>query len=75
MRAPPDWLTVTKGILSSRANRHALAIFSPTTDPIEPPMKEKSIAAIAISIPSSRPTAVTTASLFPADSAVAIRFI
>ena len=41
----------------------ALAIFSPTTDPIEPPIKLKSIAAITISLPKDKPTAVLTASL------------
>ena len=40
----------------------ALAIFSPTTEPIDPPIKAKSIAAITKSLPKDLPTAVLTAS-------------
>ena len=45
MRAPPDALTTMSGTRRSRATLAARAIFSPTTDPMEPPMKEKSMTA------------------------------
>ena len=44
MRAPPDAVTNTTGRLSAVANSKARVIFSPTTLPIEAPMKRKSIA-------------------------------
>ena len=43
MRAPPDAVTDTSGTRRSTAASHARANFSPTTLPIEPPMKPKSI--------------------------------
>ena len=41
IRAPPDVQTSTSGIFLSCERRASRAIFSPTTEPIEPPMKAK----------------------------------
>ena len=45
MRAPPDAETETSGTPASARRSQARANFSPTTLPIEPPMKEKSMTA------------------------------
>ncbi len=45
MRAPPEAVTATSGARRSAARSHARANFSPTTLPIEPPMKAKSMTA------------------------------
>ncbi len=39
MRAPPEAETTTKGTWRRSASSIARVIFSPTTEPIEPPMK------------------------------------
>ncbi len=54
IRAPPEADTMISGIFLSIERRARRAIFSPTTDPIEPPMKLKSITARSTGIPSSR---------------------
>ena len=54
IRAPPDAETMIKGRRFSVERRVSRAIFSPTTDPIEPPMKLKSMTARSIGMPSSR---------------------
>ena len=41
MRAPPDACVRTTGSRSSVARSKSRAIFSPTTDPIDPPMNAK----------------------------------
>ena len=38
MRAPPEQETMISGSRFSRLRSAAMVIFSPTTDPIEPPM-------------------------------------
>jgi len=43
IRAPPEVQTSTRGIRLSAERRARRAIFSPTTDPIEPPMNAKFI--------------------------------
>ena len=48
-------------------------IFSPTTTPIEPPMKLYSIDATTASMPLIRPTPTITASFWPVDFCVAAR--
>ena len=55
IRAPPDADTMTSGTRRSAERRVSRAIFSPTTDPIEPPMKLKSITATSSGMPSRRP--------------------
>ena len=69
MRAPPDAETETSGDRAATALSQARANFSPVTDPIEPPMKEKSmtansqrsasIVAEPITIASPRPVATS----------------
>ena len=44
--APPDFDIIKSGVLCSSEKSIALDILSPTTDPIDPPINEKSIAAI-----------------------------
>jgi hypothetical protein len=51
-----------KGIRSARARSAARVIFSPTTEPMLPPMKPKSMAEMMTLIPSSVPMPLTTAS-------------
>jgi hypothetical protein len=46
MRAPPLLLMITSGHLRFMAWSAAMAIFSPTTLPMLPPMKRKSMQAI-----------------------------
>ena len=53
------------GTRRSSARSTARVIFSPTTTPIDPPMKWYSIEATIVSIPSMRPVATTTASVRP----------
>ncbi len=66
MRAPPEADTMISGIRSSSARRPTRTIFSPTTEPIEPPMNLKSITARAMGSPSRVPVPVRTASSRPA---------
>ena len=49
----------------------ARVIFSPTTTPMLPPMKEYSIAATDVSMPPIRPVAVMTASFMPVAAMLA----
>ena len=48
MRAPPEHETIIKADLAAIAYSIARVIFSPTTEPMEPPMKLPSIAEITI---------------------------
>ena len=54
MRAPPDAETRISGDFLSIACRVSRAIFSPTTDPIDPPMKLKSMTPRLMGVPWSR---------------------
>ena len=65
MRAPPEHDTMITGSFLSVARSIACVIFSPTTEPIDPPMKLYSIAQITTLIPSSFPSAHKTASPRP----------
>ena len=62
MRAPPEHETTTSGSFSAIARSMARVTFSPTTTPIEPPMKPYSIAATIVRRPPISPTAETSAS-------------
>ncbi len=55
--------------LRSSASSMPRTIFSPTTTPIEPPMKLYSIDATMASTPLMRPTPTITASFLPVDFA------
>src|SRR6266496_1338784 len=66
MRAPPEAETRISGERLSMAWRVRRAIFSPTTDPIEPPMKLKSMTPRLIAIPCKRAYPVRIASNGPA---------
>jgi hypothetical protein len=65
MRAPPEHETMISGSFFSIARSTAMVIFSPTTEPIEPPMKLYSMAQITTGIPASFPSAQRTASPGP----------
>ncbi len=65
MRAPPELVTLTSGMPCSAAESHARENFSPTTLPIEPPMKAKSITASIAWRPSIAPRPMTIASARP----------
>ena len=67
MRAPPEAQTIKTGIPWAVAVSIRRVSFSPTTEPIEPPMKLKSMAPIAKGRPSIRQMPVLTASLRPVD--------
>ena len=67
MRAPPEHDTMITGALRSSAISMPRTIFSPTTTPIEPPMKLYSIEATTVSMPLMRPTPTITASFWPVD--------
>ncbi len=65
MRAPPEAETTISGMRSARAASAARATFSPTTDPMEPPMNPKSRAQIATRVPWTAPVPQTAASFSP----------
>ncbi len=65
MRAPPEAETTISGTLRSQARSAARVIFSPTTEPMEPPMKRYSMAASTTGIPSTVPCTTITASRSP----------
>jgi len=73
MRAPPEHDTINIGALRSSAISMPRTIFSPTTTPIEPPMKLYSMAATTASRPLIRPTPTITASFWPVDFCVFAR--
>ena len=74
MRAPPDAETEISGTPAAAALSQARANFSPVTDPIEPPMKEKSITASSQDMSSIVAAPTTSASPSPvATSASASR--
>ena len=62
---PPDPDTIMSGSFSLSACSIILAIFSPTTDPIEPIIKRESVAPIATRLPFIVPSPTTTASFMP----------
>ena len=61
--APPDFEIINRGIRRSIDLLIAKTIFSPTTEPTDPPIKVKSIHAIIICLPIDFPIAVLIASL------------
>ena len=63
MRAPPEQLTIIRGTLFSKALSMERVIFSPTTDPMLPPIKLKSKTATSTESPSINPDPVIMASL------------
>jgi hypothetical protein len=65
IRAPPEVETMTSGIFFSTDRRASRAIFSPTTEPIDPPMKAKFMTARLNSSPSILAVPVYTASASP----------
>src|SRR5690606_20138855 len=65
IRAPPDALSTIRGFPCSSERRPSRASFSPTTEPMLPPMNSKSITARWTSRPSSRPAPVMMASPRP----------
>ena len=71
MRSPPEHDTISIGARRASAISMPRTIFSPTTTPIEPPMKLYSIEATTASTPLIRPTPTITASLCPVDFWVA----
>ena len=67
MRAPPLAETMTTGSPRSVPTSMRRVSFSPTTEPMEPPRKEKSITPSATRWRPIRPMPVTTASLSNGD--------
>lgn len=65
MRAPPEVHTATMGRPSAAASSALRQSFSPTTLPMLPPMKPKSITASTHAVPSIAAVPVTIASLSP----------
>ena len=65
MRAPPEAVTISRGRRRSVASSAARATFSPTTDPIEPPMKKKSMTTRETSMPPMEAVPRTAASRSP----------
>ena len=63
--APPDAQTIRIGKFSNVALSIILVIFSPTTEPMDPPMNLKSIKANAKGIELTEQIPVTTPSLKP----------
>src|SRR3981189_3704385 len=65
MRAPPEQEIITSGTLFAMAASIARVTFSPTTAPIDPPMKLNSIEQQMTGRPPNKPSAVTMASAMP----------
>ena len=65
MRAPPEAVTQTKGICCSTAAFTPRTKRSPSTEPIEPPMKSNSNTAATRGIPFTVPCMATRESLSP----------
>jgi hypothetical protein len=65
MRAPPVAAKHTSGMPCSRQRSAASVKRSPTTEPIDPPMKPNSNAQAQSSRPSRRPSIATSASFSP----------
>src|SRR5277367_6735886 len=65
MRAPPEQETTIKGSLFSMQRSMARATFSPTTAPMEPPMKRNSMEQQITARPLRWPSAVMIASFRP----------
>ena len=75
MRAPPDALTTTSGTRRSAARSQQRASFSPTTLPMLPPRKPKSIDATTQGWRPIVRSAAIMASVPPAASAFSTRFL
>src|SRR5580693_4544416 len=73
MRAPPEQEITIRGWRVSMANSTPRVTFSPTTAPIEPPMKLNSIAQTTTGRPASCPSAVITASFMPSFLRASLR--
>ncbi|MND00697.1 hypothetical protein D3C83_194020 [compost metagenome] len=67
MRAPPLAANETYGRLSAMARAMPRANRSPTTEPMDPPMKANSKADATIGRPLSSPSMTTIASFSPVD--------
>jgi len=65
IRAPPLELKTSAGSRRSAARSKSRATFSPTTDPIEPPMNSKAKAPTDTGWPPTVPTPLTKASRIP----------
>jgi hypothetical protein len=68
MRAPPEAVTRINGIRASNARSTARQIFSPTTEPMLPPMNPKSNTHNATLRPLTAPWPMTMASFRPVFS-------
>ncbi len=73
MRAPPEPVTAISGVPRSDAVSHARENFSPTTLPIEPPMKAKSMTASSQPRPPIAACPITIASARPVDISASAR--
>src|SRR5690242_1039449 len=73
MRAPPDADTQTNGSRFSNATRTPRTKRSPTTEPIEPPMKSNSNTAVTSGTLFTLPCMTTSASVSPVSSSAASR--
>ena len=62
MRAPPEAWRSTTGSRCAAPRSKSRVIFSPTTEPIDPPMKLKMNAPYAMGMPSMWPLPVSMAS-------------
>ena len=71
IRAPPEALTTISGTRASSACSAARVTFSPTTAPIDPPMKPKSMTQIATGIPPIAAVPQTAASRIPVAACAA----
>ena len=65
MRAPPEELKTMQGMRRSKARSMTRATFSPTTEPIEPPMNSKAKQPTETWWPPMAPTPETKASRIP----------
>jgi hypothetical protein len=71
IRAPPDAETMTTGSCLSIASSIARASFSPTTEPMLPPMKKKSMIVTATGLPPSVAMPESAASFMPVSRCAA----
>ena len=67
MRAPPEAAKISAGTRRSSARSNTRVIFSPTTEPIEPPMNSNTKKPVSTSMPSILPASASRASTSPLD--------
>ena len=73
MRAPPEQEMMIRGCSFSRQRSMARVIISPTTTPMEPLMKEGSMAQTQTVLPPTFPSPASSASFIPEAACISLK--